>query len=44
VHAIPAAFRARRPLDLIWALVAPVAVVILVVGLVSIVFPGFVEK
>jgi hypothetical protein len=44
VHAVPAAFRARRPLDLVWALIAPLAVVALVVGLVSVVFPEFIEK
>jgi hypothetical protein len=44
VVAVPAAFRARRPADLVWALVAPLAVVAVVFGLVSIVFPGFVDK
>ena len=43
-HALPAAFRARRPLDLIWALAAPIAVVAAVLGLVAIVDPDFAQK
>ena len=41
LHATTAAFRAPRPLDLVWALVAPVAAILAIVGLVTIVSPGF---
>jgi len=35
-----AAFRARRPADLAWALVAPIAVLLAFVGLVTVVSPS----
>jgi hypothetical protein len=41
VHATRAAFRAPRPLDLVWAVVAPAAAILAIVGLVTIVSPGF---
>lgn len=41
LHASAAMFRASRPLDLVWALVAPVAALLTIVGLVTIISPGF---
>ena len=41
LHATAAAFRAPRPLDLVWGLVAPIAAILAIVGLVTIVSPGF---
>lgn len=40
-YAIGGAFSARRPMDLVWAAAAPVAVVLAIVGLVTIVSPDF---
>ena len=36
-----AALTARRPTDLAWALVAPLAIGLAVIGVVTTVFPGF---
>lgn len=38
---VPAMFRARRPLDLAFALAAPVTVLLAIAGLVTIVSPRF---
>jgi hypothetical protein len=40
VIATPAAFRARRPADLAWALLAPAAALLAIAGLVTIVSPS----
>ncbi|MCA9678521.1 MAG: hypothetical protein H6708_17240 [Kofleriaceae bacterium] len=40
-YAIHAALTARRPTDLAWALVAPLAIGLAVIGVVTTVFPGF---
>jgi len=39
VIATPAAFRARRPADLAWALLAPAGVLLAIAGLVTVVSP-----
>jgi hypothetical protein len=41
VHATAAMFRAPRPRDLVWALVAPVAALLALAGLVTIISPWF---
>ena len=41
LHATRAAFAAPRPADLVWALVAPIAALLTIAGLVTIVSPGF---
>lgn len=40
-YAGDAAFRSRRPADLAWAVAAPVAAVLAIVGLLTVVSPGF---
>lgn len=41
VYAGDAAFRSRRPADLAWALAAPAAALLAIVGLVTVISPGF---
>ena len=44
VYAADATFRARRPMDLAWAIVAPLAAVVAIVGLVTVVSPSFLAE
>jgi hypothetical protein len=41
VQAITSALSARRPLDLAWAALAPATIVLALVGLLTILSPGF---
>lgn len=41
VVAADQAFRARRPVDLAWAIAAPIAALLAILGLVTMISPGF---
>ncbi len=41
VVAADQAFRARRPVDLAWAIAAPIAALLAILGLVTVISPGF---